>query len=105
MEIKLQFKIKINISGNAFITAISETFNIRNTVIRGEMNVKKDVRYMLWACEKEMLPRKVSEWCPPGRRNRDKMDVKYCVRYMVWACEKESFSKRVLEWCPAREKK
>ena len=53
---------------------------IRNTIIRKEMNVKNSVIYVTYKqlnwyghirrMPEERIPRRVWEWCPPGRRGR-----------------------------------
>ena len=56
---------------------------IINTIIRKEMNVKNSVidyvtyKQLNWyrhirRMPEERIPRRVWEWCPPGRRGRDR---------------------------------
>jgi hypothetical protein len=80
MEILQIFRIKTYVDGNGFSEEIGQMFKIRKNrnVIREKMDIKNSVldymkyKQLNWyghvqRMDQERLPRRILEWCPPGR--------------------------------------
>ena len=87
MEIKQKFRIKTYDDEYRLFEEIGEISKIRKIweimLLKKKINIKNSlldhIRYTKLNCnghvqrmDEEMLPRKTFEWCPPGRRRRER---------------------------------